>query len=240
MPDFLAPLARVSARHGARETFASFCQLAACALAAGTREEEYLAAARRFDRAELDAFAQALALLVGAMEISPFEDLLGPAYMDSLGRQGQQWRGEFHTPAPVCRLMARLLVGDCSGLPATGPVTVCEPACGSGAMILALVEACPPELRRRLRVTAIDISRTACDMCFINTTLWGVPCRVHHGNALSLEFWAAWSNLHHVAPWLAAGLSPPPQGRAPDVHEATALRRALRAEQLPLNLEAAP
>jgi len=77
-----------------------------------------------------------------------------------------------------------------------GPITVCEPACGAGAMILSLAQACPPEVRHRLRVTAIDISRTACDMTFVNTTLWGIPTRVIHGNSLSQEYWAAWSNIH--------------------------------------------
>ena len=69
-------------------------------------------------------------------------------------------------------------------------------------MILSIGEACVPEVRRRLRVTAIDINRTACDMTFINTTLWGIPTRVLNGNTLSNEYWAAWSNIHHLAPWL--------------------------------------
>jgi methylase of polypeptide subunit release factors len=44
-------------------------------------------------------------------------------------------------------------------------------------MILAYAKALLPENRCRLRVTAIDISKTACDMCFINTILWGIPER---------------------------------------------------------------
>jgi methylase of polypeptide subunit release factors len=75
--------------------------------------------------------------------------------------------------------MARMTLGDVASLPAEGPITVCEPACGAGAMILSFAEACPPDVRRRLRVTAIDISRTACDMAFINTTLWGVSHASH-------------------------------------------------------------
>jgi hypothetical protein len=46
-----------------------------------------------------------------------------------------------------------------------------------------------------LRVQAIDISAVACDLCFINTTLWGIPTVVIHGNALSCEQWHAWANL---------------------------------------------
>jgi len=104
--------------------------------------------------------------------------------------------------------MARLTLGDMDSFPTEGPITVCEPACGAGAMILSLAEACPPEVRRRLRVTAIDVNRSACHMTFVNTTLWGIPTRVIHGNALSLECWAAWSNIHFLAPWLPLALRP--------------------------------
>ena len=102
--------------------------------------------------------------------------------------------------------MARMAMGDSESFPAEGPVTVCEPACGAGAMILSVGETCSPEMRRRLRVTAIDINRTACDMAFINTTLWGIPTRIIHGNSLSNEYWAAWSNIHYIAPWLPYAL----------------------------------
>src|ERR1700689_5266140 len=69
-------------------------------------------------------------------------------------------------------------------------------------MTLSVGEASSAQVRRRLRVTAIDINRTACDMAFINTSLWGIPTRVIHGNSLSNEYWAAWSNIHYIAPWL--------------------------------------
>lgn len=105
-----------------------------------------------------------------------FEDLIGGYYMETaLSQKGQQWNGEFHTPKNVCDMMARILMGDTGSWPAEGPITVCEPACGAGAMILSCAQACPPEIRSRLRFTAIDISRTACDMAFINTTLWASP-----------------------------------------------------------------
>jgi hypothetical protein len=43
-------------------------------------------------------------------------------------------------------------------------------------------------------------------MAFINTTLWGIPTRVIHGNSLSQEYWSAWSNIHYIAPWLPLAL----------------------------------
>ncbi len=88
------------------------------------------------------------------------------------------------------------------------------------------------ETRSRLRVTAVDVNRTACDMAFINTTLWGIPTRVIHGNSLSLEFWAAWSNIHFITPWLPLALrlwSPDAleQGQPPKKAEVVAIKASL-------------
>jgi hypothetical protein len=207
---FREVLSSLSQRHDTSSVFSAFARFTACALAAQTREAEYLEEAKRWEKPELDVFAEALAALVLEMEHHPFEDRLRTCYMElALSKKGQQWNGEFHTPKHVCDLMARMTIGDSSSFPAEGPITVCEPACGSGAMILSFAQACPPEVRRRLRVTAIDINQTACDMAFVNTTLWGIPTRVIHGNTLSSEYWAAWSNIHWLVPWLATAATNP-------------------------------
>ena len=201
---------------------------------------EYLEEARLWERPELDLFAEALAALTLEMEAKPFEDLLGGCYMEfALSQKGQQWNGEFHTPKPICDLMARILIGTPDTFPAEGPIRVCEPACGSGAMILSFGEACPPEIRRRLRVTAVDVSRTACDMAFINTTLWGIPARIIHGNSLTLEFWSAWSNIHLIAPWLPFALRPysveaQEQGKPPSPSETENIKAGLQQQELKL------
>jgi type I restriction-modification system DNA methylase subunit len=238
--DFRKILERISHRHDTRRVFDAFTRLAACALAAQTREAEYLEEARQWEKPDLDLFAEALGALVNKMETHPFEDVLGGCYMEfALSSKGQQWNGEFHTPKHVCDLMAQMVIGDMASLPAEGQITVCEPACGAGAMILSLAQVCPPEIRRRLRVTAIDISRTACDMAFINTTLWGVPTRIIHGNSLSNEFWAAWSNIHYIAPWLPLALRPKAreaaeQGQPPKPAEVESLKAALGQQEFAL------
>jgi len=204
--DFRKLLGQLAHRHGSSRVFEAFVRLSTCALATQTREAEYLEEVSRWQSDELDLFAAALGALVLEMESYPFTDIIGGYYTESvLSPKGQQWRGEFHTPKPVCDLIAHMVL-DAKALPTDGPITVCEPACGSGAMILSLGQVCPPEIRRRLRVTAIDISRTACDMTFINTTLWGIPMRVIHGNTLSGERWAEWPNIHWLRPWLSASI----------------------------------
>jgi type I restriction-modification system DNA methylase subunit len=231
--DFRKILESISHRHDTRSVFEAFTRFAACALAAQTREAEYLEEAKRWEKPELELFGKALGALVLEMETKPFEDVLGGHYMEfALSSKGQQWNGEFHTPKTICDLMARMTLGDMESLPTEGPITVCEPACGAGAMILSLAEACSPEVRRRLRVTAIDISRIACDMAFINTTLWGIPTRVIHGNSLSLECWAAWSNIHYISPWLPLLLRP----QAPEAAEQGQTPKPVEVERLKVSL----
>jgi type I restriction-modification system DNA methylase subunit len=238
--DFRKILESVSHRHDTRRVFDGFTRLAACALAAQTREAEYLEEAKRWERADLDSFAMALGALVMEMEGRPFEDILGGYYMEfALSSKGQQWHGEFHTPKPICDLVARMTLGNMESLPDDRVITVCEPACGAGAMILSFAQACMPEVRRRLRVTAIDINRTACDMAFINTTLWGVPTRIIHGNSLSLECWAAWSNIHYIAPRLPLSLrfqtpEAKEQGQPPKPAEIERLKVSLGQQELAL------
>ena len=99
-------------------------------------------------------------------------------------------------------------------------------------MILSFAEACPPEVRRRLRVTAMDINRTACDMTFVNTTLWGIPTRIIHCDTLTMQCWAAWSNIHYIMPWLPLSLriqSPEAQqqGQPPIPAEVELIKAAL-------------
>jgi type I restriction-modification system DNA methylase subunit len=214
--DFRKILERVSHRHDTHRVFDAFTRFAACALAAQTREAEYLEEVKQWETTDLGLFAEALGALVLEMETKPFEDIIGGYYMEfALSEKGKQWNGEFHTPKTICDFMAQITLGDMASLPAEGVITVCEPACGAGAMILSLGAACSAEVRRRLRVTAIDINRTACDMTFINTTLWGIPTRVLHGNTLSNEYWAAWSNIHHLAPWLPFAM----RSQSPEVSE---------------------
>lgn len=235
--DFRRILESLSHRHDTRSVFDAFIRFAACALAVQTREAEYLEEVKHWEKPELDRFAEALGALVSEMETRPFEDILGGYYMESaLSSKGQQWNGEFHTPKTICDLIGQMVMGD-TELPAEGPITVCEPACGAGAMILSLAQVCPPAVRRRLRVTAIDINRTACDMAFINTTLWGIPTRIIHGNSLSLEYWAAWSNIHYIAPWLPYALrnqtpEAMEQGQPPKPAEAERIKASLGQQEL--------
>jgi hypothetical protein len=169
-------------RSSALEVFADFARVAACALAAQTREAEYLAVAKNYSRAELDTFAQALAGLVAEMEARPFTDLLGPYYLEIGSKFARDLRGEFYTPKNVGDMMAGILV-DAPGIIEAGrPVTVCDPAGGSAGLILSLAEEfAKANAVDLLRVTCQDVSKIACVLAYINLTLWGDSSPDHPG-----------------------------------------------------------
>src|SRR5216117_2387304 len=96
--DFRTILERLSHRRDTRSVFDAFLCFTACALAAQTREAEYLEEAKRWEKPDLELFAEALGALVSEMETRPFEDLVGGYYVEfALSHKGQQWNGEFHT-----------------------------------------------------------------------------------------------------------------------------------------------
>ena len=78
----------------------------------------------------------------------------------------------------------------------------------------------------------MDINRTACDMAFIYTTLWGIPARIIHCDTLTMQCWAAWSNIHYIMPWLPLAMrikSPEAQqqGQPPTPAEMESIKAAL-------------
>jgi hypothetical protein len=184
-------------RGSAVEVFGDFCRMAACSLAAQTREAEYLAVAKRYQRDELDKLGRALGQLITEMEAQPFTDLLGPCYITVASPATIESRGEFYTPREISQAIARLLMDVDAIVEKGSPVTVLEPAAGSGGMVLALTELfAPAKAVDLLRVTCWDVSPVACDMAYINLTLWGVPAEIVCGNSLSRERRSVHTNIH--------------------------------------------
>lgn len=185
--------------HRPVEVFRTFCQLAACCLSMGQRENEYLQEIKRWKPSEQKLFAEAFGLLVNEMEEGkPYADLLGPLYMEWGGGSN----GEFYTPWDVCRLMAKVTVGDLDPN-RWRPLTINEPCCGSGSMILATASHFKESglnPTHKMLVTAQDVSAHACNMCFVNLALWMIPARVICGNTLSLEVRHVW----HTPAWSIA------------------------------------
>ena len=71
-----------------------------------------------------------------------------------------------------------------------GWMTLSEPACGAGGMVVAFAEQMKDAGRdygKQLRVVAQDIDIHCVNMCYVQMRIHGIPAAVIHGDALKLE-----------------------------------------------------
>jgi len=171
-------------------TFRDF--LAAAAYAIHNRcsfSEEYEAAymeiARRYgaDMGDMTRLLGDIATEIATTK----EDVLGSLYMAM--ESGNKWMAQFFTPYHVSLLMAQMIMGDCGDvIKRNGFVTMLEPACGAGGMVLAAAQAVrdagydPAEV---LMFHAVDIDQVCAHMAFIQASAIGLPGIVAVGDSLS-------------------------------------------------------
>lgn len=155
-----------------------------------SREREYMNRASRYSTKEMDCLAQMLAEVVMEMERNPDQDFLGDLFM-SLDL-GDEWKGQFFTPYSVCRAMAGMTYGDDirEQIEEKGWVSVNDPACGAGALLLAFANECRSHEKEINYQTSIlfvaqDIDYLAGMMCYIQLSLMGCPGYVVIDDTLS-------------------------------------------------------
>ena len=147
-------------------------------------------------------FGQMLGELTLALECR-LGDALGEIFMAM--ELGDSRHGQFFTPYPVCKLMASMQRGLTEVIEAHGFATVCDPACGAGATLIAIAEhvlECDYNFQQHLHITATDLDIRAAHMCFVQLSLIGAPAVVFHGNSLTGEQFSAWETpFHHLGLW---------------------------------------
>lgn len=186
--------------------FSDFCSMSAAALrnrfdphGHQEREEQYEQTRERYSEAQWVRFAEALALVAIESATEP-RDVLGEVYMQLEIASRDQ--GQFFTPYSVCQLMAAMQVPDAAEQLQTLPfLTVYEPACGAGAMVIAVAQELAAQgidCATQLHVTADDLSLTAVHMSYIQLSLLEIPAVVNHRNSLTLEHFDAWPTAAHA------------------------------------------
>ena len=182
------------ARHKHRyEVFRDFVTMVAISLhnAVNKSEEleaEYMAIVGHYSKEELNQIAKLLACLIELLEVEP-ADVLGQLYMEL--EFGNEHMAQFFTPPELSKMISAMLYGEDLESLKKPFITLSEPACGAGGMVLAFVD---QMLAKGLNpatclwVQCIDIDRLAGMMCYVQLTLWHVPAQIIIGNTLSLEF----------------------------------------------------
>ena len=141
------------------------------------REKLYMETAKKYSKGELDIMAEMMALVVTGMEDNPDQDFLGELYMCM--DMGNQWTGQFFTPYDVCKAMSLMSYSDGvieSQVKDRGFVSVSDPACGAGALLIAFANVCREKklnYQQHCLFIAQDIDQLAGMMCYIQLSLMG-------------------------------------------------------------------
>ena len=188
--EFIKTLQKMAYEHNMYDVFCDFLTLSCYAFANVShfnqdRENKYLSIIGKYKKDVQEQFPKLLALVTEGFEHG-FRDFLGEVYMAC--DFGSDSMGQFFTPYSVCQVCAEMRVPD--NLDKNKIYKVAEPACGGGAMIIALAEAFYKKdinFQRNLYVEMTDLSWNAVCMSMIQMSLLGIPATIIHGNSISLE-----------------------------------------------------
>ncbi len=141
------------------------------------REEAYLKTAKKYTQNELKTFAEMMGLVIVGMDENPDQDFLGELSMCM--NMGNKWTGQFFTPYGICQAMSRLTYSDGeleAQVQEKGFISVCDPACGAGALLIAFANVCKEKklnYQQCCLFVAQDIDQLAGMMCYIQLSLMG-------------------------------------------------------------------
>lgn len=133
----------------------------------------------RYSRAEGEEFGRLLELYAEAADDDPFRDILGELFMRLDVKSTRA--GQYFTPWDIAEMMARMQFDRAvfeQQVQENGIVTVCDPAVGSGVMLLAFAKVVHDELGRwgtgKLRLYGQDIDLRCVNMCRIQLRMNGL------------------------------------------------------------------
>lgn len=151
-------------------------------------EEKYLNTAKKYSRKQLDYFAAMNAYTLISLDMG-MKDFLGEMF--NINGLGEHRKGQFFTPYHVSKLMGRL---HCINLKVDIEnkdfITMCEPCCGSGGMVIACADCMKEEginFQQKLYVEAMDIEEICYKMAYLQLSLLGIAAKVQLGDSLTLK-----------------------------------------------------
>lgn len=195
--EFLGIFRKLSQRHSAWNVWRDFIFLSATAISNQVdkrpgvwhkRENEYLLTVKRYDKDERSDIPTLLALTTKSLQDNPAQDFLGQLFMTL--ELSNHWKGQFFTPYYLSELMAEISIG-CNleeRIKQSGYISVNDPACGAGSMIIAFANVCTKhgvDYRQSVLFAGQDIDETAALMCYIQMGLLNCAGYVAVGNSLT-------------------------------------------------------
>ncbi|EBA8055334.1 DUF1738 domain-containing protein [Salmonella enterica] len=177
------------------QVFSDFVHMAACSLFNAVHRDEafeadYMQRVARYSAEDAHNMSRLLAEVIQGLEFCP-TDFLGQIFMNL--ELGNARHGQFFTPYSVSYTMARMTLSDGLSVLTSGErdfITVSDPACGAGGMIVAMAEAMLEagfNPQKQMVAYCVDIDPVAAMMCYIQLSLMGIPAIVATGNSLTVD-----------------------------------------------------
>lgn len=157
------------------------------------REEQYNIISSKYNSEDLKQFTKIFAEIIKLYESESISDFLGEIFMQSM-TQNSGAKGQVFTPYSLSKACAECAVDE--QMLKKDIITMYEPACGGGGMIIAFLDTLKNnhniDYTTRVFVLAGDVDKRCCAMTYIALSLLGCPAIVEEKNALSGEFYDRW------------------------------------------------
>lgn len=183
----------ISGSYSGHQVFTDWCAMTAisisnaCTLETSDefkqREDVYKHIIEKYQRNDIEKFAEMIALLILELEENP-RDVLGDIYMQ--GGFGSKSTGQFFSPYNLSQLCAAL-TSNGSNRAQDGKIKICEPSCGGGGMIIAAameLKSKGVNYQDELEVVAQDLDWNCVYMCYVQLSLLGISAVVVQGDTL--------------------------------------------------------
>ncbi|ACA31453.1 SAM-dependent DNA methyltransferase [Histophilus somni] len=204
---FISLFQRIAPHYRRSEVFYDFITLSALDMylvtyrdqAEPNLRERFAHAKARYSDSEFTQLAELLAVTVNALTQKRY-DFLGSVFMNL--NLGDGYRGQYFTPSHIADLMAKVTLQDCDRIISQqGFVTLSEPTCGSGVMVIGCVNAmfdAKYNPQQQLWVHCQDVDFTAAMMCYIQLSLLHIPACIVVGDTLLNETKIQMYTLAHL------------------------------------------
>lgn len=195
--EFLNDFNILSTKHSKYNVFVDLLKLASFSMynvfvKSEEIEQKYLAITSQYSKEEIEIFCKMFGTIVQLYSAKgEVTDVLGDFYMKE--NIGSKNLGQFFTPFHISHFMAKCILDEenCRNvIKEKGYITLSEPCCGAGGMILATAKVLKEigiNYQQNLLVYAVDISEVCTYMTYIQLALYGIPAKVFCGNTITGE-----------------------------------------------------
>lgn len=186
---FVALLEKLSSRYNIGQIFEDFLFMSAIAIKNScvfdkNEEDWYFSIIKKYDRQELEIFPKLLAELISLFSKQyEFKDILGEIY--TAINLKSKMNGQFFTPTQIAETISNVIIN--RKINDDELITVFDPTCGSGVMLLEAAERVKNkkmDYTKKLEVYGQDIDIRCFCMTYIQLSLAGISGIVVLGNTL--------------------------------------------------------